>query len=130
MQEGNLYEQQVEAAYKDEQLNNVHGALLGSVMQGGPVALVLHHNQLLASSVQQRSHHIHMTHLSSKVQGCLAGLGSAAHIGLVLDQHLYQGQPACTTHQQQTVSDRCWLVGCARGAPCQLEISTLLAVCS
>ena len=57
--------------YKDEQLHNVNRALLCCMVQWGPVALVLHHNQLLASSIQKGCHNIHMAHLSSKMQGGL-----------------------------------------------------------
>ncbi len=57
--------------YKDEQLHNVDRALLRCMVQRGPIALVLHHNQLLASSIQKGCHNVHMAHLSSKVQGGL-----------------------------------------------------------
>lgn len=97
-------------------------------MQRGPVALVLHHDQLVAGSVQQGGYHIHMTHFSSKVQRCLGGLGSAAHLGLVLDQHLHKRQPACITGTAHALSVLCWRVGSVnRGALCP-ENRTLVAV--
>ena len=88
--------------YKDEQLHNVNRALLCCMVQGRPVALVLHHNQLLASSIQKGCHNIHMAHLSSKMQGGLEALRHAAHIRLLLDEHLHQGQPACPSNKTES----------------------------
>ncbi|KAA6423473.1 MAG: hypothetical protein FRX49_06533 [Trebouxia sp. A1-2] len=75
-----------EGPYKDEQLHNVDRALFCCMVQRGPVALVLHHNQLLASSIQKGCDNIHMPHLSSKMQG---GCSPARCLGSADNQWLH-----------------------------------------